>query len=76
MTEIESMTENPRIFAIESMYPENIARVFMETEKWNGMFEKLKETVRHWDEKKNEYKENVKEWGNIVREELKDIMTL
>ena len=76
MAKIELMTENPRIFAIESMYPKNIARVFMEIERWSQMFEELKETMRCWDEKKNEYEENVKEWGNVVREKLKDIMTL
>ena len=56
MAKIELMTENPRIFAIESMHLENIAHVFMEIEKWSQMFEELKETIRHWDEKRTSWK--------------------
>ena len=51
MAGIESMTENPRLFAIESMIPENVTHVFSELDKWNEMYESLKEILGHWEVK-------------------------
>ena len=72
MAIIESMSENPRIFAIESMTPENITRVFLEMDKWNEMYESLKETVGHWEEKMMELEDNLRQWEIIAHEKCDD----
>ena len=66
MTKIELMTENPRIFSVDSMYPSNTAHVFAELENWNEMHQHLKEIIHRWDEKRNELESNVMGWENVV----------
>ena len=68
MAKIESMTENPRVFAIASMYHENIACVFMGIKQRNEMFEELKKTIHRWDEKRSVFEEKVIQWGNVATE--------
>ena len=68
MADIESMTENPRIFAIESMTAENLTHVFSEMEKWNEMHVSLKEAITHWEDKKTEIEESMTQWETIVHE--------
>ena len=68
MSDIESMTENPRIFALESMTPENITRVFSEIDKWNEMYESLKETFDHWEDKTTAEEDNMRQWEIMIHE--------
>ena len=68
MADIESMTENPRIFALESMTPENITHIFSEIDKWNEMYESLKEAIGHWEDKMTEVEDNMRQWEIMVHE--------
>ena len=72
MAGIESMTENPRLFAIEWVTPENITHVFSELERWNEIYGSLKETVHLWDEKTKEVEENMMQWETIVHKKSDD----
>ena len=71
MTGIESITENPRLFAIESMTPENITHVFSELDKWHEMYGSLKEAVDQWNEKTKELEDNIIKWEAIVDKKYK-----
>ena len=72
MTDIVSIAEHHRIFAIESMSPKHIADVFMKLEKWNEMFEGLKETIHQWVKKKSEFDDNVRKWENVLRKKSEE----
>ena len=49
MSDIELMTDDPHIFAVDLMTPENITHIFSEIGKWNKMYKSLKETIDHWE---------------------------
>ena len=70
MAEIESVVENSSTFPVKSMRLGSIESVFLEIEKWNQIYQDLKDNLRLCNEKMKKSEDKMIKYEIAVRENI------